>query len=149
MKTYSPATMIGLVAAVVIGLFILVGCENMGHLYPANDLAESIKGGEIPAHFTSFGTGNGTIEAMGPAGEVLTGSYGPVKEGEPFGDIFKSVYGDFATNPVHADNGTPTVATLTGNKGTTMQCEFYNNDSTGNGFGGCKSLAGALYRLQY
>jgi hypothetical protein len=132
-----------------LGLLALSGCENMGHLYPANDLAESIGSGEMPAHFTSFATGNGSIEAIGPAGEVLKGDYVPVKEGQQFGGIFKAVYGDFSTNPVHADNGTPTVATLTGNKGTTMQCEFYNNDSTGNGFGGCKSVTGALYRLQY
>jgi hypothetical protein len=147
MKAVLSAKTLSLGAA-VLGVLLLAGCENMAHLYPANDLAES-NGGEMSAHFTSFATGNGTIEAIGPAGEVLKGSYAPAPSNYDFGPIFKSVYGDFATNPVHADNGTPTIATLTGNLGTTMQCEFYNNDSTGNGFGGCKSVTGALYRLQY
>jgi len=148
MKTTMHASKISLLGAAALGLLALGGCESVAHLYPENDLAQNI-GGEMTAHFTSFATGNGTIEAIGPGGEVIQGSYAPVKEGEKFGDIFKTVYGDFSTNPVHADNGTPTVATLTGNKGTSLQCEFYNNDSTGNGFGGCKSVAGALYRLQY
>ena len=74
----------------------------------------------MPTHFTSFGTGNGTIEAIGSAGEVLKGSYEPAPSTYDFGPIFKSVYGDFSTNPVHADNGTPTIATLTGNMGSTL-----------------------------
>jgi hypothetical protein len=144
-----PASKFALTGFAALSLLVLASCESMGHLYPANDLAEQISASEMPAHFTSMATGTGTIEAIGPAGEVLKGSYDQVKEGYVFGPIFKAVYGDYSINPAHADNGTPTVATLSGNKGTVLQCEFYNNDSTGNGFGGCKSAAGALYRLQY
>jgi outer membrane murein-binding lipoprotein Lpp len=131
----------------VLGVMLLAGCENMGHLYPVNEQAEGSS--DLPVHITTLETGNGTIEAIGVGGEVLKGSYGPAPGNYDFGPIFKAVYGDYSTNPVHADNGTPTIATLTGNKGTTLNCEFYNNDSTNNGFGGCKSVTGALYRLQY
>jgi len=138
----------GKLSAAVLGLLLLVGCEDMGNLYPANAQAEKL-GGDMAAHFTSFGTGNGTIEAIGPGGEVLKGNYGPALVDYPFGAIFKEVNGQYSTNPAKADNGTPTVAKLTGTMGTTLDCEFYNDDRTNNGFGGCKSVTGALYRLQY
>ena len=65
------------------------------------------------------------------------------------GSIFNAAYGDYSTMPTAASRGTPTVAVLTGTKGTTLKCEFYNNDYTNNGFGACKSLTGALYKLSY
>ena len=135
-------------ACLMAGLFLLAGCDEMGHIYPANPQAENL-GGEMPAHFTTFSTGNGTIEAVGPGGEVIKGHYGPPPPAYSFGDIFKEVHGQWSTNPAAADNGTPTVATLTGSAGTVLNCEFYNNDRTNNGFGGCKSVTGALYRIQY
>ncbi|MGE3622895.1 MAG: hypothetical protein AB7H77_03325 [Bdellovibrionales bacterium] len=143
--TQSKSLILGLV---MFGSLALAGCENMARLTPANPQAEAL-GGEIPAHFTTFSAGNGTIEAIGPGGEVIKGSYGPAPAEYKFGDIFKAVYGEYSTNPVKADNGTPSTATLTGNMGTSMQCEFYDNESTRNGFGGCKSVTGALYRLTY
>jgi len=148
MKAVTISAKILSLGAVMCGVLLLAGCESMGHLYPANELAESASG-EIPVHVTTLETGHGTMQAIGPAGEVLKGSYEPAPGSYDFGKIFKAVQGDFSTNPVHADNGTPTIATITGNLGTNMQCEFYNNDSTNNGFGGCKSVTGALYRLQY
>jgi len=144
-KSKSGKLLLGIAA---FGALMLAGCEDMGHIIPANEQAENL-GGEMPAHFTSFSTGNGTIEAIGPGGEVLKGSYGPMPADYAFGGVFNAVYGQFSTMPTAADNGAPTVATLTGNKGTTLKCEFYNNNYTGNGFGACKSLTGALYKLQY
>jgi len=130
------------------GVLMLVGCESVGHIIPANEQAENTSI-DMVAHFTTISTDNGTIEAIGPAGEVLKGSYGPMPADYTFGSIFNAVYGTYSTTPTAANNGTPTVATLTGNKGTTLNCEFYNNDYTNNGFGACKSLTGALYRVQY
>jgi hypothetical protein len=135
-------------AAAMLGALILAGCENGAHIYPANAQAESL-GGEMGAHFTPSGEGHGTIEAIGPAGELLRGDYAPAPADYKFGDVFKAVYGEYSTLPTAADKGTPTVAALNGTKGTSMQCEFYNNEDTGNGFGGCKTLTGALYRIQY
>jgi len=134
--------------AVSFALLMLAGCESMGHITPANEQAEQT-GTDMPAHFTSAGTGNGTIQAIGPGGEVIKGSYGPMPADYAFGSVFNAVYGQYSTLPTAADKGTPTVATLIGNKGTTLKCEFYNDDYTGNGFGACKSLAGALYKLHY
>ncbi len=127
------------------GALLLAGCENIGHITPVTGT-----GTEMVAHVTSFSTGNGSIDVVGgPAGEVLKGTYGPIPADYSFGGIFNAVYGTFSTTPTAADNGSPTVATLTGNRGTTLKCEFYNNGSTGNGFGACKSLTGELYRLSY
>jgi len=137
-----------MLAAAASGLLLFAACENMAHITPANAQAESL-GGEMPAHFTSFSTGNGTIEAIGVGGEVLRGSYGPMPANYSFGSIFNAVYGEYSTLPTAADKGAPTVATLTGTRGTTLNCEFYNNNYSNNGFGACKSLTGALYRIQY
>jgi len=41
------------------------------------------------------------------------------------------------------------MAALFGPKGTTMECEFLNDNGSGHGNGACKSSKGALYRLQY
>lgn len=131
-----------------LGLLMLAGCESMAHLTPANDQAEQISD-EIPIHMTTVSTGNGSMEAIGPGGELLKGDYGPMPADYNFGSIFNAVYGQYSTMPTAASRGTPTVATLTGTKGTTLKCEFYNNDYTNNGFGACKSLTGALYKLSY
>jgi hypothetical protein len=130
------------------GILMLAACESMANLTPANDQAEQLSG-EIPVHMTTVSTGNGTMSAIGPSGELLRGSYGPMQGDYNFGSIFNAVYGQYSTLPTAASRGAPTVATLTGTKGTTLKCEFYNNDYTNNGFGACKSLTGALYKLSY
>lgn len=43
----------------------------------------------------------------------------------------------------------PGVADAVGNRGTTIRCEFYNDNVSGHGFGGCLTSTGAAYRLQY
>jgi hypothetical protein len=137
------------ISAVLFTLALLAGCESIGHITPANDIAEKTTSGEIVAHFTTVSTGSGSIEAIGPGGEVLKGNYGALPADYNFGKVFNAVYGDYSTLPTAADKGTPTVATLTGNMGTTLQCEFYNDDYTNAGFGACRSVTGALYKLQY
>ncbi len=41
------------------------------------------------------------------------------------------------------------MASAFGSKGTSIDCEFYNDNVSGHGMGACKSSQGVLYRLQY
>lgn len=124
-------------------------------LYPANDLARP--GGVLSAQFIDSGTGHGLIEMTLPDGEVLTGEYTVVRGGAvQFGSIFESVYGPggVATGTGTASTysmagSSPGTASAFGSKGSSMDCEFYNDNVSGHGMGACRSSQGALYRLQY
>ena len=124
-------------------------------LYPANDLART--GGVLSAQFTDSRVGHGAIEMTMPDGEVLKGEYSVVRGGAvQFGSIFESVYGPggVATGTSTASSYTmpgssPGTASAFGSNGTSMSCEFYNDNVSGHGLGACKSSRGALYRLQY
>jgi hypothetical protein len=124
-------------------------------LYPANDLARA--GGVLSAQFIDSGTGHGPIEMTMPDGEVLKGEYSVVRGAAvQFGSIFESVYGPggiatgTGTTSNYAMPGSSTgAASAFGNKGTSMDCEFYNDNVSGHGMGACKNSRGALYRLQY
>jgi hypothetical protein len=124
-------------------------------LYPANDLARS--GGVLSAQFMDSGTGHGTIEMTMPDGEALRGEYSVVRGGTvQFGSIFESVYGPggIATGTGTTSNysmpgSSAGAASAFGSKGTSMDCELYNDNVSGHGMGACKSSQGALYRLQY
>jgi hypothetical protein len=130
-----------------VALLTLVGCENMGGLYPIN---ASDGGAEVPAHFTWSGTGSGTLSVSMPGGEVMNGSFGPAYgSSQPFGEVFRAVYGPYSVLPDSPNKGSPTTATLKGNHGSSMKCEFYNDDYTDHGFGGCKASNGTLYRIKY
>jgi len=132
--------------ACLAAILILAGCENVGTLQPVNAEGAS-EVGAVP-HFTWEGTDTGSLNVVLPTSESLEGPFGPPYGNEEFGKIFKEVYGQYSTLPVAANNGTPTVATLKGGS-MTMWCEFYNDDNTDHGFGGCKESNGALYRLRY
>jgi hypothetical protein len=129
------------------GILLLAGCENMGNLYPMN--ADDVSSVGIAAHFSWIGTDTGSLEVVMPSGEVMSGRFGPPYGNGDFGGIFKDVYGDYSTLPTAASNGSATVGKLSGNKGGSMVCEFYNDDNTDHGFGGCKTGTGVLYRLKY
>jgi hypothetical protein len=124
-------------------------------LYPSNDLARA--SGVLSAQFTASGTGHGSIEMTLPDGEVLKGEYTVVRGGAiQFGSIFESVYGPggFATGTGTSSTYTTPgsskgMASAFGSKGSSMDCEFYNDNVSGHGMGACKSSQGALYRLQY
>jgi hypothetical protein len=129
-------------------LLALAACENMGGLYPVN--AGDAASAEIPAHFTWAGTGTGSLDVVMPGGETMSGNFGPAYgDASHFGDVFNAVYGPYSTLPDSPNKGAPTTAMLKGNKGSSMQCEFYNDDYTNHGFGGCKASNGALYRIRY
>lgn len=142
------------IPTLLVGIFVS-GCAMTAHLYPANDVATS--GGVLEAHFTAYGTGHTTVSATMPDGEILTGEATVVRGGSMgFGTIFASVYGaggsaagSGISTSYNIPGGSPGMASLFGTKGTSMECEFYNDNFSGHGYGGCKSSKGGLYRLQY
>ncbi|WP_045225433.1 hypothetical protein [Methyloterricola oryzae] len=105
----------------------------------------------------AYGTGHGSIEIQMPDNETLKGEYSLVRGGSMgFGNVYGAVYGpnggtNFSGNATSysVPGGSPGTASLFGNKGTSMMCEFYNDNFSGHGNGGCKTLQGALYRIQY
>lgn len=133
----------------------LVGCARDARLYPVNQSAN--KNGVLVAHFMSYGTGHGEIEIPMPNGELLKGEYSLVRGGSiGFGSIYGAVYGNGGsasvagtTTSYEIPGGSPGRADAFGDKGTSMQCEFYNDNFSGHGYGGCKTSKGALYRIQY
>lgn len=141
----------------VLTALVLAGCatERAARLYPANDAAMPL--GVLEARFMAHGTGNGEVEITLSDGELLKGEYSIVRDGAiGFGTIFASVYGPrgsasgsaFSTS--YAMEGrSPGIASAFGTKGTRMQCEFYNDNWSGHGYGACQSSRGSLYRLQY
>jgi len=92
-----------------------------------------------------------------PDGEVLKGEYSLVRGGSiGFGNIYGSVYGTGGSASISGSStsyaipgGSPGMASAFGTKGTSIQCEFYNDNFSGHGYGACKSSNGALYRIQY
>lgn len=139
-------------------LVVLASCSvnREAHLYPVNDAA--IATGVLVAHFTSNGSGHTSGGGITmPDGEVLTGESSLVRGGSiGFGTIFASVYGPKGSAVGTATSmstdipgGSPGMASLFGDRGTAMQCEFYNDNFSGHGYGACRTSKGALYRLLY
>lgn len=122
---------------------VISGCAKNASLYPANDVAAA--SGVLTARYMSYGAGHGEIEVTAADGEVLKGEYSLVRGGGmSFGVIFGKAYSSMTT-----PGGSPGQASLFGTRGTTMQCEFYNDNFSGHGYGGCQSSKGAIYRIQY
>lgn len=147
-------------AIAVLILLVLFGCatgpqRGAVQFYPANQEANAF--GVLNGEYVTNGAGNGTINVVTADGEVLTGQYSIVQRGAVgFGSIYGSVYGDagsasgFGISRAAAlETASPGMASLFGNKGTSMQCEFYNDNRTHHGFGGCRTTKGALFRLQF
>lgn len=134
---------------------LVSGCARTVHLYPTNDLAQQT--GVLEGHFKAYGTGHVTITATMPDGEELNGEATVVRGGDiGFGTIFASASGTggyasgMGTSIMYDMPGSsPGMASLYGTHGTSMQCEFMNDNNSGHGYGGCKASTGALYRLQY
>jgi len=124
------------------------------HLYPANDLARPK--GVLEATFVAHGTGHGNVTMTLPDGETAKGEFSIVRGGSiGFGSIYGEVYGDVsgsvsATSVTRTvPGGSPGMASAFGDHGTSVDCEFYNDNTSGHGLGACKTSKGALYRLQY
>ncbi|MCU1751749.1 hypothetical protein [Pseudomonas sp. 6D_7.1_Bac1] len=133
----------------------LSGCTRSARLYPANDIATAT--GVLTADFKSYGSGHGDIKIIMPDGELLNGEYSLVRGGAiGFGNVYGSVYGSAglssfsgSSNSYVTPGGSPGTASLFGDKGTSMLCEFYNDNFSGHVNGGCKSSRNAIYRLQF
>ena len=142
-------------AVLALSGLLLSGCARDAHLYPANNSANT--GGVLTAHFMDYGNGHGEIEIPMPSGELLKGEYSLVRGGSVgFGSIYSSVYGKGGnarmtetSTSYEVPGGSPGMASAFGDSGTSMQCEFYNDNFSNHGYGGCRSSAGALYRIQY
>ena len=143
--------------AVVIGaaLLALTGCVSSARLYPVNDEAKVT--GVLIAKYKNYGTGSGEITVILPTGETLTGEYSTTDNSSyGFGNIYGSVYGSggYATGSASATSvnvagSSPGVATLYGDKGTSMTCEYFVNNLSGHGAGACKASNGAVYRIHF
>jgi hypothetical protein len=107
---------------------VVAGCSATAHLYPTNEIAQQT--GVIEADFTRYGTGHVTVTAAMPDGEELAGEATVVTGGSiSFGTIFASVYGTggsaygTGTSLGYAvPGGSPGMASLYGNHGTSIQC---------------------------
>jgi hypothetical protein len=93
-------------------------------------------GGVLPLEFVARGTGTGPATIVMGSGELMQGEYTIVRGGGVgFGSIFATVYGPggsasgLATNTRYdIPGGSPGVASLFGDRGTAIQCEFYNDN---------------------
>jgi hypothetical protein len=141
-----------------IGLLVgISGCtiERTPHLYPANAAASAT--GVLEAQFVGHGNLHGTAQLTMPDGEALQGEYSIVSGGSvSFGSIFSTVYGRGGSlsgtgisGGLAMDASGQGQASFYGTRGTSIQCEFLNNNMTGHGYGACKSSKGAIYRLLY
>ena len=134
---------------------MISGCVREAHMYPMNETATGQ--GVLTVKLKSYGTGHGGIEIKTPDGEDLTGEYAIVREGiVGFGSIYGAAWGTGGSASVSGNSsfstmqrGSPGTAAAFGSKGTSMECEFYNDNLTGHGTGGCKSSRGAVYKLMY
>jgi len=127
------------------------------NLYPTNEQATSDAGAVLHGKLVGHGQLRGTVEITMPDGELLQGEYSIVANGSmSFGSVFNTVYGSrgattgsaTSTNFSVAGQGQG-VAALVGARGTSMQCEFLNNNMTGHGYGACQTVKGATYRMMY
>ncbi len=123
-------------------------------LYPAGTTSgTTVLRGKMIGH----GEGHGTLEITMPDRELLQGEYSIVfNSSVGFGSIFGTVYGprgaisgsSTSTNISMAGEGQGS-ASLVGNSGTSMQCEFLNANMTGHGYGACLTAKGKTYRMIY
>ena len=114
------------------------------------DMSDSVK-------YSESGTGYGEITIVMPDGEILSGEYTTGRAiNLNFGNILSSVYGTeggaFGTGTetvLRLQGGNPGIATLYGDRGNKMQCEYFVGNQAGKGRGACKKNDGSLYRLQF
>jgi hypothetical protein len=145
------------VAAILIAS--LAGCSSAPqhgavNFYPVNPEANAI--GILTGEYQTVGTGGGSLRAVMPDGEVLAGQYAIAQPGASgFGLIYASAFAPLAMPGVvygrsrMAERSSPCHASLVGDHGTLMQCEFYYDNVFRHGYGGCSASHGALFRLQF
>jgi hypothetical protein len=145
LRTFTRAAAIGgLLATAACGV---IPIERTTHFYPSNDYAAS--GGSLTGRILGHGNLHGIAEVTMPDGEFLEGEYSIVAGGSA-GIALASAGGQIGsgmfTNMSAGGNGE---MDMRGPGGTSMTCEFANNNMTGHGFGQCQSSKGSTYRLTY
>jgi hypothetical protein len=136
-------------------LLFLVACTKQARLYPVNDLASTT--GVLKAKYKDSGAGYGEITIVMPDGEILSGEYTTGRAiNLNFGNLLSNVYGTeegaFGTGTatvLRLQGTNPGIATLYGDRGTLMQCEYFVGNLAGKGRGACKKNDGSLYRLEF
>ena len=141
---------------VLFASLILFGCTitREVNLYPTDNKSDiTVLHGQLQGHGELHGVANITM----PNGEILSGEYSIAAGGSiGFGGIFGSVYGPGGLTSASGTSTSMAVsaegegsASLVGNRGTLMQCEFMNNNMFGHGYGACKITDGSTYRMMY
>jgi len=136
-------------------LMFLMACTQYARLYPVNDLASTT--GVLKANYIESGAGYGEITIVMPDGETLSGEYTTGRAiNRNFGNLLSNVYGteggafgSGTSTSFRLSDTSPGIATLYGDKGTLMQCEYFIGKRAGKGRGACKKNDGSLYRLQF
>lgn len=142
-------------AGLVLASVLLSGCiGRTPHLYPTNAAASQT--GVLEAHMLGHGNLHGILDLSLPSGEPLIGEYSIVSDGSVgFGSVFSTVYGSSHGTAIGTGSafsfpaGGQGAASLYGTNGTTLQCEFINNNMTGHGYGACQMSNGGIYRMMY
>jgi hypothetical protein len=126
---------------------LLFGCAREVRLYPTNSAASAI--GLIKVNYVDNGLGYGKLEADLPDGEHLTGEYSTQDNSVyGFGSII-ALGGSSSLSAVSMGGSQRGIASLVGNRGTTMQCEYFANVMTSSGAGVCKTNKGAVFQLHF
>jgi hypothetical protein len=146
-----------LLIASCVALASLTGCagfitiEREGHFYPSDQIAA--KTGVLTAHMVGHGELHGTVQLPMPNGELLQGEYSIVADGAVGSGLTLASngrgfgIGSFGGETMAGSgNG---MMVLQGNRGTSLSCEFQNNNLTGHGYGTCQSSTGGHYRVTY
>jgi len=142
-------------ALLVFVLLFLGACTQYARLYPVNDLASAT--GVLKAQYTESGTGYGEITIAMPDGETLSGEYTIGRAiNRNFGNILSNVYGTEGgafgigtSTSFRLSDTSPGIATLYGNRGNMMQCEYFIGKRAGKGRGACVTIDGSLYRIEF
>ena len=107
------------------------------------------------ARFIAHGIGVGEAMLTMPDGDTMTGFY-HIQRGlmNGFGDIIVAALTSQGRDAmISAIGGYQVVsagtATVNSPTGKSANCEFYNNNLSGHGFGACELPGGALYQLKY
>lgn len=129
----------------------IMGCSLNSTMVPVSGPAAA-KGQAINATFTWNGTGHGQIEMTLPSGEVCKGSYSTIADGfstSASGSFFsQQLYATYHGSAATIANKQYGQALLTGDKGTTMQVEYFTSAmSPTHGYGLAKDNRGNIYRL--
>jgi hypothetical protein len=141
-------------------VFLCFGCSTTAHFYPiAGPISTQLPIPVIKAKASGITGNSGGISLKMPDGEVLKGTWSSIAPkhvnsshiamsgvGTGLTTVWTQVYGSGYTvgNVPGTNRGE---AMLVGERGTTMQVEFYTGSGTANGNGVAKDNKGNMYKV--